>query len=69
MGRMQNRNYPVKSVLDGPLLRYCEYFPEEFSILATLKLNESAGQAEQEALFALVELGSSRIKLAVRIHK
>ena len=49
--------------------RYCEYFPEEFSILATIKLDETTGQEDQEALFALIEVGTSRIKIAVRIHR
>ena len=48
--------------------RYCEYFPEEFSILVTLKLLESSGQATPEGVFALTPL-NSRVRVGVRIHR
>ena len=56
--------------------RFCEYFPEEFSILATFKVTEDEesldsdqkGKLEQ-GLFVLKPLASTAVKLAIRLYR
>ena len=61
--RATTLNFPAAT-----MLQYCGYFPEEFSVLATLRVSRQT-VSKEEVLLALIPPGSTDMKLAVRLHR
>ena len=62
---------PRASALHFPASAFmtkCNFFPEEFSLLVTLKLNKNSSSADQ-CVFALIATGSTDVKLGVRVYR
>ncbi|CAH1789672.1 unnamed protein product [Owenia fusiformis] len=47
----------------------CDFFPEEFSILATVKIPKTSNNRRDECIFSLVPTLSNNIKLGLRLTK
>ena len=47
---------------------YCSYFPEEFSLLITFKVGPRTSKRD-ECLLALIPMGTTDIRLGVRLYK
>ena len=44
----------------------CSYFPEEFSLLVTLKIDNNT---QDQCIFALVPTGTTEVKVGIRLYK
>ena len=50
------------------IFKYCQFFPEEFSVLVTLRAGETT-RTGQECIFALIQRGRQKIITGLRLHK
>jgi hypothetical protein len=60
---MTSLHFPSSSIF-----KYCNFFPEEFSILVTLKVDDRT-RARQECIFALIQRGRHKIITGLRLYK
>lgn len=61
--RASNLNFP-----SGLVFRYCEYFPEEFSILITMNAGSDV-ISEEETIFSVIPLNDLKPKLGLELSK
>ena len=50
------------------ILKYCAYFPEEYSLLVTLKVSKQTANRD-ETLFAVIPVGSTKVKMGLRLYR
>ena len=50
------------------IFKFCRYFPEEFSVLATLKVGERAA-SRRECLLSLIQRGSRSLIVGLRLDR
>ncbi|KAI0234470.1 Thrombospondin-type laminin G domain and EAR repeat-containing protein [Lamellibrachia satsuma] len=61
--RARDLHFPASAFMTA-----CNNFPEEFSLLITLKLNKNTS-ADDQCIFALIPTGSTEVKLGIRLYK
>ena len=60
---VQAYSFPAAS-----LFTQCDFFPEEFSVLMTLKMSKATSRSN-ECIFALIATGTTRVKVGVQLRK